>query len=409
MTQPQIKALLASNTLTMRVAEELVAAGVYTSLQTARKEVAGYRKLSGMIEGHHVSDDGRQMETDIGKGTAKEVFTVDNPPTCLEDALTQSRADLDVWELDKWVWNHWAGRYQVKLWFKQREQAAEDVFAGLMDAYRLSAQRTPRPAAQGSGVGVVALADFHFGMDYKGDYKNDPFNVDTLTDTVRRVADRVNVMGYEEVHVCLLGDFIESFSGTNHVDTWKHLSEYGWEAVRGVTELIRTELIGRIRNVKAVYLVAGNHDRTSMKKDLDPDGQAAKMVADLLDMTVAVPVHFDYKLLNPIIDGVQYILTHGDKGLSSRDMLALTLEYGSQHLYNVLLQGHNHSRKTVKGYRHAIQENTTCLEESNVRKITVPPLVTGGAYSASLGRHSTAGLTIIRRSGRGIDHLDAAA
>lgn len=49
-----------------------------------------------------------------------ETFTLDNPPETLEDALANSKADMGVWDVDKWIWNHWAGKYQVKVWFKRR-------------------------------------------------------------------------------------------------------------------------------------------------------------------------------------------------------------------------------------------------------------------------------------------------
>jgi hypothetical protein len=71
---------------------------------------------------------------------AIETFTTENPPETLADALSNSQVDLDQWEVDKWIWNHWAGKYQVKVWFKRRDFSAEKTLESLFDYYK---DRTP--------------------------------------------------------------------------------------------------------------------------------------------------------------------------------------------------------------------------------------------------------------------------
>jgi len=390
------------------IARKLVDGGFETSQENARKAVGFLRRR---LETGHAPNlvDKASLSQDYTKGEAQETFTVDSPPTTLADALRNSQADLEVWQVDKWVWNHWAGRYQVKVFFKRKTQEAgaaiESLLKEISDEF---AKQSPRKSS-GSGVGVVAMADFHYGMDYKGDAKNRPFTIASLTESIQTAVQKINELGLEEVHLTLLGDFIESFTGLNHTDTWKHLSSFGRTAIRGVAQLLRDELILKINNVSTIYIVAGNHDRISQKADLDSMGEGAGLIADFLELMVDVPIVFDYSYLNPDIDGVKYILSHGHLGMSKKDEYAMILEYGDQALYNVLMSGHFHSREVKKGrkvVRH-LATNVVSLEGSNFRKITVPPMVSGGAYSSSIGGYSTCGVTVIRNNGAGgVDHLD---
>jgi predicted phosphodiesterase len=134
----------------------------------------------------------------------------------------------------------------------------------------------------------------------------------------------------------------------------------------GVCGLIRDELILRLNNVSNVYIVAGNHDRVTNKKDQDARGEAAGLIADVLELMIDTPIHFDYSYLNPEIDGVKYIFTHGHLGLSNRSEHATILEYGDQSKYNVVLQGHHHKREVKKGHkiRKDYVTSTTSLEGS---------------------------------------------
>lgn len=408
MTLAKVLELISSGEGDSEIAQKLVDAGIVNSHSNTRKGVGFVRKMQD-VEQAVLENTGRTIEQDFAGGTAKEVFTVDNPPTTLQEALQQSQTDLQVWQVEKWIWNHWAGRYQIKIFFQRKTTDANEAIKSLLaDVASEFTKAKPRKVS-GEGVGVAAFADFHYGMDYKGDAKNRPFNIASLTESIQTAVAKVNALGLQEVQLVLLGDFIESFTGLNHTDTWKHLSSYGRTAIKGVASLLRDELITKINNVSKIYIVAGNHDRVSMKSDLDSVGEGAGLIADFLELMVDVPIEFNYALLNPEIDGVKYILTHGHLGLSKRDEYATILEHGDQHKYNVMLQGHYHSRDVRKAQRftrNAVSQ-VVSLEGSNFRKVVVPPMVSGGAFSSSLGLHSTCGLTVIRSNGAGgVDHLD---
>jgi hypothetical protein len=101
-------------------------------------------------------------------------------------------------------------------------------------------------------------------------------------------------------------------------------------------------------------------------------------------------------------------LTHGHLGLSKSSEDATILEYGDQSKYNVVLQGHDHKREVKKGHkiRKDYVTSTTSLEGSNFRKIVVPPLVSGGAFSSSLGLFGSTGATVVSSTLGGVDHWD---
>ena len=408
-----IKKLLESGVSSTRIGEELVAAGFSNSAGNARKVVPILKRLFESAEfipnlNVEQAKDGvkaapRKIEQDLKNGTAKEVFTVDNPPTSLDSFIEHFETDLTKWEVQSWRANVWGKMYQIRADFRLRQSDEGERIKALINELKKGFNKAKPPTHKGSGVGVIAMADFHYGMKYAGDSKNPEFNVDTLTQSVREVADKINALGLEEVHLALLGDFIESFTGLNHMDAWKHLESYGRDAVIGVSELLRDELILRVKNVKHIYMIAGNHDRVTPKSDIDSKGEAAKLIADFLGFMVDVPISFDYSILNPEIDGIKYILSHGHLRLSKMEEYALILEHGDRDLYNVILQGHGHNKIVRKGYkaRRDVKSNVVALEGANFIKMQIAPLVTGGAYSNSIGGYSQTGFSTFRNNGRG--------
>jgi hypothetical protein len=289
-----IKGLISSGKSDREIGRIIVDAGIIGSITSARKGVGLLRKMMGKTVGYNHS-----ISEDFDKGQTEEVFTVDNPPTSLEDALRGSKVDLSVWDVQKWVWNHWAGRYQVKVWFAQKEHDPQEKLSAFLNSIKDGFNKSKSSKVAGRGTAVVALADFHLGMKFNGDAKNPSFDAEVLAQRITALVDKINAQGFEEVHLALLGDFIESFTGLNHMDTWKNLESYGRTAVMGVCGLIRDELILRLNNVSNVYIVAGNHDRVTNKKDQDARGEAAGLIADVLELMIDTPIHFDYSYLNP--------------------------------------------------------------------------------------------------------------
>jgi hypothetical protein len=56
--------------------------------------------------------------------------------------------------------------------------------------------------------------------------QTDDFSYEVVVDRLKQAADQINRMGYKKVEIALLGDFIETFTGLNHMNSWQQL-EYG--------------------------------------------------------------------------------------------------------------------------------------------------------------------------------------
>ena len=145
------------------------------------------------------------------------------------------------------------------------------------------------------------------------------YSLGVLINRLETIAEELNAGGFEKVHVHLLGDIIESFSGLNHKNSFKNLDSklVGAEVIKVAVNILDKHFLRKINNLGAVKIVGGNHDRFSENKDVDNEGGVASLVAWGLGL-LGYSVEFDSLILNHIVDGVSYVLLHGDKGLSKR-------------------------------------------------------------------------------------------
>ena len=72
-------------------------------------------------------------------------------------------------------------------------------------------------------IGVVTLTDFHFGAYISAMIRTPEFNISILCNMLEKASDKVNRFNYKTVHVHLLGDLIESFTGLNHKNSWNQI------------------------------------------------------------------------------------------------------------------------------------------------------------------------------------------
>ena len=114
-------------------------------------------------------------------------------------------------------------------------------------------------------------------------------------------------------------------------------------------------------------MVSGNHDRSTSDAKHDNEGDVAGLLAYMLRNSLdRVNVEFSPLVLGSAIDGIYYIMTHNHHALSRRDLGKIMFEYGKQGMYNVLLGGHWHSRKSKKVF-HTLQE--TYVDQADYRAI----------------------------------------
>ena len=385
------------------------------------------RGISSLLkEGGGAKPSNHKWEEDLGKGTAYNEFSVSKPIKTLEEALKSCNADLNVWEVERWICNSWgvtafqdnpAGtyrtNYQVKVWFKKKQPTLDERMASILPAIEKYVPKHINRTGSAKGqIGVASFADFHIGASIKDLLKTKDFNLDILIDYLHKATDIINTHGFKEVHVNLLGDFFESLSGMNHENTFKSLGEQMWGAnvMIVANEVVGTHLLSRINNLTAVNIVSGNHDRMTASNKLDNTGEGGKVLWYMLTKDFPeIEIDYHNSVLTKEIDGINYLLTHGDKGYSKKDFSKFVADYGRSGVYNLIMEGHLHTRKTKKTMafeRKYYQDiEVVSFDDSTYRKLIVPSLFTGNWFSESLGFGGNAGFVISVNNGKGYPNI----
>ncbi len=364
-----------------------------------------------------------KSEENFDKGTSLHEFSVSKPIKTLEEALESCNADLSKWDVERWLCNSWGvtafrgnpngtyrTNYQVKIWFKKKEVTIEErmeSFLPLISEY--TPKKIHKKNYKKSKTGVASFADFHIGADIKNLLKTKDFNLNILIDYLHKATEIINSYNYSEVHVNLLGDFFESLSGMNHENTFKSLGQDMWGAnvMIVANEIIGTHLLSKIINLSEVNIVSGNHDRMTSSNKLDNTGEGGKVLWYMLKKDFPkIKIDYHNSVLTKEIDGINYLLTHGDKGYSKKDFSKFVADYGNNDIFNLILEGHLHTRKTSRTMafeRKYYQDiEVVSYDDSNYRKIVVPSLFTGNWFSESLGFGGNSGMIITENNGNGI-------
>jgi hypothetical protein len=249
-----------------------------------------------------------------------------------------------------------------------------------IEKYRIS--RTPEPHL--TDCIVATIADLHVGAFVEGLRATKDYNNEILRGYLKKTAERINRYGAKEVHINILGDLIESFTGLNHANSWKSIQQgmYGVTVVKEAYSII-LEFLCMIDNLKQVNGVGGNHDRPTASNKEESNGEIAELIFFMLEQSLkAIDITYNHSLNAQTINGINYILVHGDKG-HSKDIKIGTLvfNHGKQDMFNLVLAGHLHSR-------------ITGCDSSKYRKITVPSMFTGNQYSDDLGFNGNAGFLV---------------
>lgn len=367
--------------------------------RTLRRKISEYRAASTNPQHrmHHVSKTHSNGKQEI-------VYKGSQSITSLEQAIQFFEVDTNIWQVESWTANSWdtgdTANYQVKLNLSPRSSITTSSLEELEDIYKDAVQEFKPRVVKGSGTGVLVLADLHVGAKVANLEITEDFGYEVIVDRLDQAARKINSFQYEKVELILLGDFIESFTGLNHPNTWQELEYggYGSNVVIMAYKMLK-DFLNKIHNLISVSIVSGNHDRTSIKMDLDPRGGVAQLISFMIEQSnSSLQVKWNPMLVSKEIDGIQYIMTHNHLGLAKNDMAKVFWEYGQQGRYNVLLGGHWHSRRSKKQYR---QVDQVFWDQANYRSISVAPLFTGNFYSESSGWTSSSGITIIENNGAG--------
>lgn len=367
---------------------------------TFRTYIRRYRVKNNVVR--NPSGNYNKNEWDFKGESAQWFYEGEQCITTLEEALKFSKADTSKWNVERWKFNSWdvssnqgkKTNYQVSVWFKPVEKNQEEI---LKDFYskikeQLKNRRIPQINLLETDykVGVIPLADFHIGAYIRGLLNTQNYDIDTVINMLDEVAVEINKQKYSEVHIALLGDIIESFTGTNHENTFKSLGfgQYGFNVFISAYEILEN-FLGKINNLKSVYGVSGNHDRHSASNKLDTEGDVLKGLMYFLNNRLDVTIKYHPLIINEIIDSISYVFTHGHHGLARKSIEKIILDYGVQGMYNVVLQGHLHKR----GNKKPVITNTETIYSDSALYMGVicPSLFTGNFFSEALGYTSNAG------------------
>lgn len=255
-------------------------------------------------------------------------------------------------------------------------------------------------------TGIVKIADLHLGAYVDNLIRTKNFSIDILANMLSDAAVDINNRKYADVHVHILGDLIESFTGLSHKNTWKGLDKamVGAEAVKLVVKILHDNFLSKITNLRCIKVVAGNHDRVTSDNKEDVQGGAANLVCWGLEL-IGYEVEFNPLVITHTVGNICHILTHGHHSISKKSTKQLCWDYGVQGKYNLICEGHLHSiiQKLNINQRDGYQ--TIKDDAVDHRRMNLPSFFTGNFFSESLGYTSESGFVIVEDNGKGIPNV----
>lgn len=368
----------------------------------------------------------KQKESwDEKENNALFITNTDKPVKTKAQAIKISGVDMAVWEVERWVWNSWGmtnaegnsyTNYQVKLWFVKRKKKISQYYDELADYIKKSTKPTKFSEAKGTinVAGVWAICDTHLGLNNEGN------GVDELCRRFNLIADVMNIAQRTSNHLFIAGDLLESGAGTymHATQVFEAIPELtGASGVRAFWVIFEKHLLSRLTvPITSISIVAGNHDRTAKdSKNASPFGSMAEIFYYFLkDNVPGVEINYNYEVVTKTIDGICYILTHGENA-AAKNLAMMVHDYGNIKAdYHVLITAHYHSRKSKHAMvkKSIVYETKITVTEENLRfrQIQLPPLCRANTYAKKLGKSSGCGFAHIERSqiSMNINHHDYA-
>jgi predicted phosphodiesterase len=253
------------------------------------------------------------------------------------------------------------------------------------------------------GDAVIVISDLHLGSLVTGLIKTPNFSKEICIEYLESAVDEINKQVYDNAHVFILGDLVETISGLNHINSWQELGhkEHGANIIKIATEVLHEHFLSKIQRLKNIKIVAGNHDRLTAQKDADPECSGANLIAWGLSL-LGYNIEYNSLCIRNEVDDICYVLLHGDKGISRKQTKEIVWDYGKQGIFNVVLEGHLHSRmeRTVNRKLPQLKHLEHC-DTVDTRRFICPSFFTGNFYSESNGWTSTPGFKIIKSNGKG--------
>lgn len=294
--------------------------------------------------------------------------------------------------------------YNSKVELVPRSKTAEELYQDMIDYIAIySDPYTPeevQSAENKQHAGVYGLADFHLGLT------TDRFNVDILCDRLAQAAQHINRENHKENHIIINGDLLEAMAIMHDSQVFELDMEYvGTTGIRACFDIFNKFLFGRVTNLKGIYITAGNHDRTEGDKRRSNrfSSGAETFYHFCTDNIRGVGIRYHYTVLNVLIDGIGYLISHGDKKLvNDTSKFIQDYGFGDRADYHVVVTAHLHTRKTHKTMikRPVIYEELLVVTQDtlNYRWIQLPSIVSSNEYATENGWSNGAGFVKMERA-----------
>jgi hypothetical protein len=249
--------------------------------------------------------------------------------------------------------------------------------------------------------GVLKWADLHFGAMIEGLVKTRDFNTQILKDGLLTSVEDFNNIRFGKRHVHIQGDLIESFTGLNHINSWHSMDSkmIGATVIKLCTKLL-DEALSKINNLETVKIIGGNHDRISKDNKEDVKGGAAEIIAYCLEL-LGYNVEFHPYVISHEVQGINHIILHGDKKVSSKTSEEIVSLYGAQGKYNFITEAHLHRAMEKLTAKQRSKYQVIQDDKLMLRRLTLKPFFTGNYYSETLGYNTNAGYSIIWANNKG--------
>ena len=287
-------------------------------------------------------------------------------------------------------WQTVSGEQRYSVVAKQNNKENSNL---ILDEFKNYLDKYPTPtellyeASYTSNIGVAVIADLHLGAFVRNMILTPDYDKEILKTRLELTAKLINANFNKENYIFIQGDLFESITGLNHINSWKQLELYGADAMIAAFELIRFFLL-KIKNLKGVYIVGGNHDRLTSSNKEDTSSDGAKLVSYFLEREFSsIDFEFSDAVITRTIDKINYVATHGHLGLCKKNIESLLLNYAPKNeYYNVAISAHLHSKNRTIG-----MSDTIIQDSASYSGYIAPPLFTGNDYSEKGGWTSTAG------------------
>lgn len=234
---------------------------------------------------------------------------------------------------------------------------------------------------------IAATADWHNGAETRSQYNTPKYSPDVVKSLVSAFSDRVNSYQAKEVTLAFLGDYIETWMGLNHPNSWQGIAAgyYGAKVVQETIENLFEPIIKNVANVKRIIAVGGNHDRGTNSNKEDVKSEIATLMFYMLQrLYPEIEIIYDPFCINPDLGNIRFILQHGNFNSTNKSE-TLVNDYGDYQKFNLILSADKHTRAIP-------------TDAWNRRHVKVPPMFTGNFYSTGHGFSSVAGCLIIKEN-----------